>query len=117
VSKNFELLRQAGINADNGNALASPRREILVPEPVPVNPLPRAREKSGAEWLRALEVLRKHWHLSALFAAAVICSVIVVTFSIKPVYAPVAQLEVDPPGETFSLDGGNQGYSDVTAWL
>jgi polysaccharide biosynthesis transport protein len=112
VSKNFELLRQAGINADNGNALAAPRREILVPEPVPVNPLPRSREKSGAEWLRALEVLRKHWHLSALFAAAVICSVIVVTFSIKPVYAPVAQLEVDPPGETFSLDGGNQGYSD-----
>lgn len=39
-------------------------------------------------------------------------TVVVITFSIRPVYAPVAQLEVDPPGETFSLDGGNQGYSD-----
>ena len=39
-------------------------------------------------------------------------TVIIVTFSMRSVYEPSARLEVDPPGETFSLDGGNGGGND-----
>jgi capsular exopolysaccharide synthesis family protein len=39
-------------------------------------------------------------------------TVMVVTFSMKPIYEPVARIEVDPPGEQFSLEGGSSG-SDV----
>src|SRR5579862_6597604 len=71
-----------------------------------------ARDKRGPEWMNALYVMRKHWKLSAAFALVLMLTVIVVVFSIKPVYEPVARIEVDPPGEQFSLEGGTAG-SDV----
>jgi capsular exopolysaccharide synthesis family protein len=60
----------------------------------------------------ALDVLRKHWRLSALFAAMVMLTVVIVTFSMRAVYEPSARIEVDPPGETFSLDGTNGGSDE-----
>src|SRR5271165_5944810 len=36
-------------------------------------------------------------------------TVIIVTFRMKPIYEPVARIEVDPPGEQFSLEGGASG--------
>lgn len=107
MSKNFELLRQAGVIAGTAETIApSPqRREHPFPVPETVKP----PNKSGAEWLRALRVVYKHWRLSALFAAVVILTVTIITFAMAPIYAPVARIEVDPPGETFSLDGGISG--------
>lgn len=76
---------------------------VLRPRPLPT------QEKKGAEWLRALYIVRKHWRLSALFAVVLMLTVIIVTFSTKPIYEPVARIEVDPPGEQFSLEGGVSG--------
>ena len=60
------------------------------------------------EWLRGLDILRKHWRLSALFAFVVVVTVTVATLMMKPVFEPEARLEVDPPGaEVFSLQGNN----------
>ena len=67
------------------------------------------QEKRGAEWLRVLYIVRKHWRISALFAAVVTATAIVVTFSMTPIYEPVARIEVDPPGEQFSLEGASSG--------
>jgi capsular exopolysaccharide synthesis family protein len=36
-------------------------------------------------------------------------TVIVVVFNMNPIYEPVARIEVDPPGERFSLEGGAGG--------
>jgi polysaccharide biosynthesis transport protein len=59
-------------------------------------------------WARSLEVLRQHWPLAAMFAGVVITIVTMVTLLTKPMYEPVAALQIDPPGtETFSLQGGN----------
>ena len=66
------------------------------------------------EWALALDVLRKHWRLSALFAGLVMLTVTVVTFRMRAVYEPSARIEVDPPGETFSLEGGNGVGSDTS---
>ena len=39
-------------------------------------------------------------------------TVVIVTFSMRALYEPSARIEVDPPGETFSLEGGNGGGND-----
>ncbi|MBS1801661.1 MAG: polysaccharide biosynthesis tyrosine autokinase [Acidobacteria bacterium] len=62
----------------------------------------------GADWFRAVEILKKHWPLSAAFAVSVAISVAAITLLMKPVYEPQARVEVDPPGaEVFSLQGNN----------
>lgn len=59
-------------------------------------------------WSRAIDVLHQRWRLAALFATVVIVVVTAVTLLAKPMYEPVAALQIDPPGtETFSLQGGN----------
>ena len=66
----------------------------------------------GSEWLRGIEILKKRWRLSVLFAVVVIASVTIVTFLIKPVYEPEARLEVDPPGaEIFNMQAHDSGAS------
>jgi len=67
------------------------------------------QDKRGAEWLRILYIVHKHWRISALFAAVLMLTVTVVTFNMNPIYEPVARIEVDPPGEQFSLEGGSSG--------
>ncbi len=59
--------------------------------------------------MRLVSIVRKHWRISALFAAMLMVTVIVVVFSMNPTYEPVARIEVDPPGEQFSLEGGSAG--------
>ena len=43
-------------------------------------------------------------------------TVSVVTLSLKQIYEPVARIEVDPPGEQFSLEGGASG-GDAAEYL
>src|SRR5882762_10719981 len=56
------------------------------------------------ELASAIAVIGKHWRLSLTFAVLISGMVAVVTFLTKPVYEPVARIEIDPPGsEIFSL--------------
>ncbi len=103
MSKYYEAMSLAG--------------ETLTPDLQPVlpklvRPLPSSQEKTP-EWLLILGTLRKHWRISALFAAIVMITVTIVTFSMKAVYQPSGRIEVDPPGETFSLSGGSAAGSDA----
>jgi polysaccharide biosynthesis transport protein len=108
VSKNFELMRRAGVSVGSRETLPSP--EVVAPT------IERHHEETTIatpEWMMAFSILRKHWRLSAMFAALVMVTVVVVTLAMKPVYEPSARIEVDPPGETFSLEGANSGTSDA----
>jgi capsular exopolysaccharide synthesis family protein len=72
-----------------------------------------SRDTEGWDWLQAARVLAKYWKLSALFAGSVFLTVAAITFLMKPIYEPVAKLEVDPPGaEVFSLNGNASSGSD-----
>lgn len=63
----------------------------------------RARS-NPLDWQRISQVIRRHWWWSAAFAIMVIGGVALAVFLMKPVYEPVARIEVDPPGaEMFSL--------------
>lgn len=76
---------------------------------------PAGSSTEKVDWLRAWRVLHKHWRLSATFAASVMLTVGLVTAFTKPVYAPSARVEIDPPGaELFSLEdrGGSQAGAD-----
>jgi capsular exopolysaccharide synthesis family protein len=58
------------------------------------------------DWVRVSATMKKHWRLAAGFALATFAVVAIVTLVMKPVYEPVADIEVDPPGtEIFSLQG------------
>lgn len=118
MSRIYEALR----NADRGNGGSLGTGEVLTPairrevpgrevpvRAIPATPWAEPKDKGGPEWLRAVYVLRKHWRLSALFAAVLTVTVVVVAFSMEAVYEPVARIEVDPPGETFSLEGHATG--------
>lgn len=104
MSKNFELLQQAGVSLGTGEALGPIQRPAA---PLPTLGTARAAETIEPTWLRAIYIVRKHWRLSALFVGVVMVTVVLVTFFLPPVYEPIARIEVDPPGETFSLEGGN----------
>ena len=71
-------------------------------------PQSHSNNSEHTDWLRAIDILKKHWRLSAVFALVVAVSVTVVTLMMKPVFEPQARVEVDPPGaEVFSLQGNN----------
>ncbi len=102
MSKNFELMRRAGNGFERKQPayldvhtehLASP--SVLAP----------AVESHALDWRRALDILGKHWRLSAIFGIAVFLTVFGVTYFTRPVYEATARMEIDPSGETFSLDG------------
>jgi len=65
-----------------------------------------AGDSRVSDWLHALEVLQKRWRYSAAFALVVMLTVIAVTYLMTPTYEATARIEIDPPGEVFSLDGG-----------
>lgn len=59
----------------------------------------------GVDWLRAWTTIQKHWRLSAAFAISVMITIVLVTVLTDPTYAPVARVEIDPPGdELFSME-------------
>ena len=103
MSRNFELMQQAGkdVSTNPGRRERSAGRS-----PAPRSTCRRARPDSSlSDWQRALDVLRKHWRFSAIFALAVMVTVTAVTFLTTPTYEATARIEIDPPGEVFSLDG------------
>jgi len=102
VSKNFELMRRAG----NGFERKQPAYLDVHAEQLPSpSVLGSAVESHALDWRRALDILAKHWRLSAIFAIAVFLTVVGVTYFTRPVYEATARMEIDPSGETFSLDG------------
>ncbi|PYU29037.1 MAG: hypothetical protein DMG32_01160 [Acidobacteria bacterium] len=57
------------------------------------------------ELVRAIATVKKHWRLSLIFAVLFSGACTVIAFLTKPVYEPVARIEIDPPGsEIFSLE-------------
>jgi succinoglycan biosynthesis transport protein ExoP len=75
----------------------------------PGNPLlGYANNPEHTDWRRAIDILKKHWRLSTVFALGVAGTVTIATLMMKPVFEPEARVEVDPPGaEVFSLQGNN----------
>jgi capsular exopolysaccharide synthesis family protein len=72
------------------------------------NQPPEIPRYQASDWERFSNILRKHWKIASGFALAAFLGVAVVTFMMKPVYEPSAQLEIDPPGaEIFSMQGNN----------
>ena len=108
MSRNFELLRkvQGSDPLDTfrgaGEGWPEDSRRRLPPRDPGYQPI------HEPEWLRAAAVLKKHWRPALLFGLGIFALVAVITFLTKPVYEPVARLEVDPPGtEAFSMQGYN----------
>lgn len=110
MSKNFELMSRAGMNLRNTPGQMPPMMAIEIP--TERNGRSGGGQEKTPEWIQAVAIVIKHWRLSAAFAAVVIVTVGLVTFSMKPVYEPSAQIEVDPPGESFSLNGSS-GATDA----
>ncbi len=100
MSRNLEPWTRSGPGRRQSAELAKP---VYSPPSRSIDLRPE-----NAEWLRGVDILRKRWLLSALFALVVVVSVTVSTLMMRPVYEPEARLEVDPPGaEVFSLQGNN----------
>ena len=104
MSRNFELMQQAGKDVARTPVDVSVRLADRRAARVELSSSPA--DSSVSDWHRALDVLRKHWRFSAIFALAVMVTVTAVTFLTTPTYEAVARIEIDPPGEVFSLDGG-----------
>lgn len=112
MSRNFELMRQAGkgIGQRKGSHVAiEPAENSATPLAMGVAGLD---ESHGFEWMRGLGILRKHWKLSTSFAAVVMLTVIVVTIFSTPIYQATVRVEIDPSGEKFSLNGSS-GAADA----
>ncbi|MGE5205184.1 MAG: GumC family protein [Chlamydiota bacterium] len=110
MSRNFELLQK--LDAEHLARPASGTRSLAGEEiRLAVAPLTRHTPDSEAEagradWLRGWVALRKNWRQSLIFAGSVMAAVVLLTILTKPVYTPVARVEIDPPGaELFSLEG------------
>ncbi len=106
MSDNFALQEQQGQQPE----LIIPERPLLARHDFGAvryaPPLLPPVQPPETEWLRAWEILRRQWRVAAIFAASVMATVVLITLLTKPVYAPVARVEIDPPGaELFSLDG------------
>jgi len=70
-------------------------------------------QNTATEWQQYIRILEKYWRLGALFAAAILSAIAIVTYTITPVYESTTRLEVDPPGsEAFSLATDNPGVID-----
>ncbi len=110
MSRNFELMQQAGKDVARTPVGVSVRLADRRSSHVDVSAVPAAG--SASDWQRGLDVLRKHWRFSAMFAVAVMVTVTAVTFLTTPTYEATARIEIDPPGEVFSLEGG-AASSDV----
>src|SRR5262249_40237269 len=112
MSKNFELLRQASGQAEilpppEPRAQAHPASRLVYARPL-------ALAQYEDDWERFSTTLKKHRKLAAQFAVATFVAVAIVTFLMRPVYEPVAQLEVDPPGaEVFSMQGNGAAPTDA----
>ncbi len=104
MSKNFELLHQLQKEPQLLEP-ADDRRRLPGTTALGQTHLHPAAPRDETEWLRALGALRTHWRMSALFAGSVMVAVVLMTLLTKPVYAPEARVEIDPPGaELFTME-------------
>ena len=111
MSRNFDLLRTIQPRSDQRARYSPPLR--LAPVPVPPLPSPPS-DTNNYDWQWAFGVLRRRWHLSLAFLCVVVVATAIVTFMTRPVYAPEARIEVDPPGsEAFSLQSGSGDATDI----
>ena len=107
MSRNFELMRQAG------KGIGQRKPSHMAVDPLDHSVVQHAMDAPGLEqskafeWLRALGILQKHWRLSALFACIVLVTVAAVTKFSTPMYEATVRVEVDPSGEKFSLNGAS----------
>lgn len=69
-------------------------------------------EEQVFDWLKVIRILQNHWRISAFFAFLIMLSFACVTYLTKPVYEAQARIEIDPPGEVFSLEGLPSASSD-----
>ncbi len=113
MSKNFDLLQKA--EKDLGRLQpAEPSfipSERSLPRGGPLPPLDA--EEQAIDWLKVIGILEKRWRLSALFAFLIMLASVCVTYLTTPTYEADARIEIDPPGEVFSLDGTASTSSDL----
>jgi capsular exopolysaccharide synthesis family protein len=110
MSKNLELLRRTQRPAE----VLPPARLRLDPhwEGFSHDPVELPHQEPS-DWDRVANVLTKRWKAALGFATATFLCVAVATFFMKPVYEPIARVEVDPPGtEIFSMQGVGPGSGD-----
>jgi polysaccharide biosynthesis transport protein len=133
VSRNFELLRRTGKDLNRlqpGEPFSTnpyggrvrhdvpghaARESIIAREQTLLKgglPSPSVAEEEVTNWLKKIGILQKHWRLSALLAFVIMLSVTAVTYWMRPLYEAQGRIEIDPPGEVFSLDGGVPISSD-----
>jgi polysaccharide biosynthesis transport protein len=112
MSKNFELLSRIAGGVPATPVPTPPDRPQVHP---PVRPMRKGGDRP--ELVRALDALRQYWRWSVGFAAVVIITTAITVFVMKPVYEPLARIEVDPPGtESFALAGA-EGRGDPVQYL
>jgi polysaccharide biosynthesis transport protein len=74
----------------------------------------RVAPSGGSDIAFFARVLLRQWRVVAISTAVVATVVLIATLLMKPIYEPVARLEVDPPGyELFSLDLSQAASSDT----
>ena len=75
--------------------------DLALPSQLRLKP---ASEKVEFDWERAVRTLRMNWRLCLAFVLVIFSLSVLIEFKSPDVYAPIARLEIDPPGsETFSL--------------
>src|SRR5438132_3745234 len=112
MSKNFELLQRVREDLDRPQpwepSVTPSDQSLLQGRPL-FHPV---AEEPVFDWLKAIGILQKHWRSSAFFAFVIMLSVACVTYLTRPLYEAQARIEIDPPGEVFSLDGLPSASSD-----
>src|SRR2546425_11905348 len=112
MSKNFELLQRVREDLDRPQpwepSVTPSDQSLLQGRPL-FHPV---AEEQVFDWLKAIGILQKHWRSSAFFAFVIMLSVACVTYLTRPLYEAQARIEIDPPGEVFSLDGVPSASSD-----
>jgi polysaccharide biosynthesis transport protein len=117
VSRNFELMRQAG------KGIGQRTRSRVAVDVDENSAVQLATGASGFDanksfdWARTMGILQKHWRLSALFAAIVMLTVLGVNVFTRPVYEATTRVEIDPSGEKFSLEGNGGGGATDAEYL
>lgn len=68
---------------------------------------------AGREWEHVLRALTRNWAVAGVFGLLTVGIVAAANLYMRPVYAPTARLEIDPPGsEPFSMRDSVNAQSD-----
>ena len=113
MSRNFELMRQAGkgIGQPKSARIAVDQEKYAASQLAMGSPV--LEDKKAFDWSRSVGILQKHWRLSALFAVGRDADGIAINLFTQPVYEATARVEIDPSGEKFSLENNGSGAIDA----